>query len=112
MYSKYSYYFIFHSVLVPPNSSCKELPSEEHFFRNNSNLFCDGISLQLVGVCNTTKSLWNEGSCTNCDSSDNPPWFYRQLQDHTSDDIEMRVCRDEGVNNEDVAIEAFEFYIQ
>ena len=62
--------------------------------------------------CVTTRPLWNKGSCTNCASSDNPPWFYKQLQNITTDDIEMRVCRDEAANNESVAIEAFEFYIQ
>ena len=81
---------------------------------NNPNFFCDGVSrfrLRL-GLCNTTRLLWNGGSCTNCGSSDNPPWFYRQLQDHTTDNIEVRVCRDQGASSEDVAIEAFEIYIQ
>ena len=42
-----------------------------------------------------------------------PPWFYKQLSDRpTNDDIEMRLCRDEPRNNEDIAIEAIEFYIR
>ena len=41
------------------------------------------------------------------------PWFYKQLLDQpTNDDIEMRVCRDEPRHNEDIAIEAMEFYIR
>ena len=94
--------FIFHFLSVP----CTQVPPLPPFLKNN--FFCDGVS----GLCNNSRPLWNE-RCTNCASSNNPPWFfYRQLQDHTTDDIEMRVCRDEGVGNEDVAIEAFEFYIQ
>ena len=74
--------------------------------------FCDGMSARGSSSCVTTRPLWNRGSCTNCASSDNSPWFYRQLQNTATDDIEMRVCRDEAGDNEDVAIEAFEFYIQ
>ena len=42
-----------------------------------------------------------------------PPWFYKQLSDTpTNDDIEMRVCRDQHRYDEDIAIDAIEFYIQ
>ena len=48
--------------------------------------------------------------CTMCNT---PPWFYKQLSDTpTNDDIEMRVCRDQDGDDEDIAIEAIEFYIQ
>ena len=104
--------FTFHFLIVPRDSSCIHLPPEGHFFWNNPNFFCDGISDQQLGVCNTTRPLWTGGNYTNFNSSNNLPWFYRQLQNTTTDDIEMRVCRDERFDNEDVAIEAFEFYIQ
>ena len=49
----------------------------------------------------------------NCMMPNPPPWFYKQLSEAPSnDDIEMRVCRDEARDNEDIAIEAIEFYIQ
>ena len=82
-----------------------------HFFLENPYFFCDGVSAR-IGECKSSRPLWNEGTCKNCNSSDNPPWFYRQLQNHTTDDIEMRVCRDEDAMNEDVLIQAFEIYIQ
>ena len=47
-----------------------------------------------------------------CASSSNPPWFYRQLSEHTTDNIEMRVCRDQPRSDEDIAIQAYEIYIQ
>ena len=103
-------FFSFHFLSVNPNSSCNHLPPERHFLRNSPNFFCDGTSGSPS--CVTIRLLWNGENCTNCGSSDNPPWFYRQLQDHTTDDIEMRVCRDEAGSNENVAIEAFEFYVQ
>ena len=47
-------------------------------------------------------------SCTDtnkCCSFNSPPWFYRQLQQPTTDDIEMRVCRDQERNYEDIQIQ-------
>ena len=35
-----------------------------------------------------------------------------QLLISSTDDIEMRVCRDEGRDNEDIAIETVEIYVQ
>jgi hypothetical protein len=66
-----------------------------------SNYFCD------KGV------LWDGISCDMpyC-SFNNPPWFYRHLPQPTTDDIEMRVCRDQDRDNEDVLIEVMEMYIQ
>ena len=83
----------------------------QHFFSENPYFFCDGIRAD-IGECKSSRPLWNGETCINCNSSDNPPWFYRQLQNHTTDDIEMRVCRDEDAMNEDVLIQAFEIYIQ
>ena len=59
--------------------------------------------------------LWDGAGCgpTNiCCSFNNPPWFYKQLPQSTTDDTEMRVCRDEDASNEDIAIEMVEIYIQ
>ena len=59
--------------------------------------------------------LWDGAGCgpqSTCCSFNNPPWFYKQLPQFTTDDIEMRVCRDNTNGNEDTAIEMFEIYIQ
>ncbi len=47
-----------------------------------------------------------------CCSFNNPPWFYKRLPQTTTDDIEVRVCRDGESNMEDVAVELIEIYIQ
>ena len=54
-----------------------------------------------------TDPLWDGTDCLCCD---NPPWFYKQLPLPTNDNIEMRVCRDEG--NENIAIKVVNIYIQ
>ena len=55
--------------------------------------------------------LWDGAGCgpqNTCCSFNNPPWFYKQLPQHTTDDIEMRVCRDQVSGDEDVAIETID----
>ncbi len=69
--------------------------SEEQFFSNNP--------------------LWDGEGCVppnTCCSFNTPPWFYKQLPQPTTDNIEMRVCRDEVSRFEDVAIEMIEIYVQ
>jgi hypothetical protein len=59
--------------------------------------------------------LWDGAGCSAgnaCCTFNTPPWFYKQLPRHTTDDIEMRVCTDEPRNTEDIAIESIEIYIQ
>ncbi len=79
--------------------------------------FCDTGSPSHfnVGTFYRDDPLWDGAGCgplNSCCSFNTPPWFYKQLPQPTIDDIEMRVCRDEGINNEDVAIEVVEIFIQ
>ena len=70
--------------------------------------FCD------AGNIRDGDPLWDGEGCSagsTCCSFNNPPWFYKQLPQPTTDDIEMRVCRD-GHYNEDVVIETVDIYIQ
>lgn len=59
--------------------------------------------------------LWDGSGCgpqSSCCSFNGPPWFYRQLATPTSDGLEMRVCRDSGVVNEDIPFEVVELYVR
>ena len=51
-----------------------------------------------------------EGEC--CSNGKSPPWFSVTLPNPTSDDIEVRICGDEGTHNEDTPIQLLEIYIQ
>ena len=58
--------------------------------------------------------LWDGAGCESditCCDFNTPPWFYKQLSDPTTDDIEMRVCRDEDNSNEDIALQIFEIFV-
>ena len=60
--------------------------------------------------------LWDGTGCGNsstCCSFNNPPWFMRDLSPPgTTDDIELRVCRDGLRSNEDVGLKSVELYVQ
>ena len=59
--------------------------------------------------------LWDGAGCgplNDCCSLNNPPWFYKQLPQPTTDSIEMRACRDQSIGDEDIAIELVEIYVQ
>ena len=59
--------------------------------------------------------LWDGAGCgpmNTCCSFNTPPWFYKQLSHSTTDDIEMRVCRDASVTYEDICIEKIDIYVQ
>ena len=78
--------------------------------------FCDTGSSSLF----TTKlyindPLWDGAGCgplNTCCSFNNPPWFHKQLPQSTTDNIEMRVCRDQEVTNEDIVIETIDVFVQ
>ena len=57
--------------------------------------------------------LWDgqqcEGQC--CTNGKSPPWFSVELNNTTTDDIEVCICADEGTNNEDTPIRLMEIYV-
>ena len=58
--------------------------------------------------------LWDGVGCptgNTCCDPPNLPWFHRTLNTTTTDDIEVRWCRDEAASNEDIGVELFELYV-
>ena len=84
------------------------------FVRND--YFCEsgnGGRLNPGGLLNNDP-LWDgeqcEGEC--CSNGKSLPWFNVELPYPTSDDIEVRICSDESILNEDVPVRLLEIYIQ
>ena len=77
--------------------------------------FCDtGASGHYSGAFMPDDPLWDGAGCgplNTCCSFNNPPWFYRQLPQHTTDDIEMRLCFDQGPGDEGMVVEMVDIYI-
>ena len=58
--------------------------------------------------------LWDGVGCehtSTCCTFNNPPWFCKDLPQPTTNDIELRLCADEGRGEEDTPIEAIEMYV-
>ena len=51
------------------------------------------------------------GPISTCCEFNNPPWFCKQLSQPTTDDIELRLCDDQGISDEDTPIEMVEIYV-
>ena len=60
-------------------------------------------------------TLWDGEDClpsSTCCSQHNPPYFVKQLSSSTTDDIEARICLTYYLNDENIAIELVELYVQ
>ena len=78
--------------------------------------FCDtGSRYHYQNRVYTHDPLWDGRGCgprSTCCSFNSPPWFCKQLPQPTTDNIEFRLCSDQGTSNEDALIELVELYVQ
>jgi regulator of replication initiation timing len=85
-------------------------------FINSQEYFCDTGSADMQSlILYADDPLWDGAGCGRlsiCCSLNNPPWFYKQLESASNENIEMRVCSDEPRTNEDISIKLYELYIQ
>ena len=59
--------------------------------------------------------LWDGQGCgptSTCCTFNSPPWFNVQLSSSTTDDIEVRICGNEAIANEDTPIQVVELYVK
>ena len=82
-----------------------------------SNYYCESGNPQAtVGTAFYNDLLWDGKNCgttsASCCTDQRQPWFCNRLTSPIVGDLEMRVCTDDTVANEDVAIQSFEFYVQ
>ena len=59
--------------------------------------------------------LWDGEGCgrfSSCCEGERKPWFYKDLSQNVTSDIEVRVCADEARSGEDVLIEIISLYVQ
>ena len=59
--------------------------------------------------------LWDGDGCgpgNSCCAQAGMPWFCRTLPQEVSEDIEVRLCADESISNEEIYMELLEVYVQ
>ena len=80
--------------------------------------FCDtGLHYTLFPelIYYVNDPLWDGAGChegNTCCEFNSPPWFCKDLPQPTTDDIELRICGDQDIDNEDIPIEMVEIYVQ
>ena len=80
--------------------------------------FCESgapITAQL-NTFYTNDPLWDGKQCgikeKPCCNFPGLPWFHKELQIPTNENIEMRLCANDGTQNEDTPINFFEIYVK
>ena len=97
------------------NKESGTAPVPEHV---GNDYFCDTGSVERHqgSVLYYDNPLWDGEGCSavsTCCSFNNPPWFYKRLPQSTTNDIELRVCKDNDYSKtEDTPIEIIDIYIQ
>ena len=82
------------------------------------NYFCETGITQWDGIFffwRSSDPLWNGQGCgptSSCCTFNSPPWFNVQLSSPTTDDIEVRICGDSGIRDEDTPIQLMELYVK
>ena len=59
--------------------------------------------------------LWDGQGCgptSSCCTFNSPPWFNVRLPSPTTNNIEVRICNNEGINNVDTPIQLMELYVK
>ena len=83
-----------------------------------TNYYCESgnSGSSWSNVLYSSDLLWDGKNCGDasalCCTNQNQPWFCNRLSVATVGDVEMRICTDEAINNEDVGLQSFEFYVQ
>ena len=86
--------------------SCFCSDNKPEFVKNA--FFCDGVPYPQCSRFCENLALWDAVGC----DTQNTPWFYQKLPQTTTDYVEMRLCRDQNRDDEDVAIGAVFLYIR
>ncbi|XP_064400166.1 uncharacterized protein LOC135346471 [Halichondria panicea] len=79
------------------------------------NYFCETGSRQAASyIFYPDDPLWDGHGCASdstCCEFNSPPWFCKQLPQSTKDDIELRICGNENIENEDILLQLVDIYI-
>ena len=84
-------------------------------FIGNDYFCATGSRYRFQNQWYTEDPLWDGEGCggsSTCCEFNNPPWFCRELPQPTTDDIELRLCSDQNIDNEDSGLELINIYVQ
>lgn len=99
---------------ICPCSSEGDWPYNTSFVGND--YFCDSGNhgSERRDKLYSSDPLWDGAGCgstSTCCQFKNPPWFCKTLPQHTTDDLEVRVCKT-ATSNRDAPVQLVEVYVQ
>jgi len=80
-----------------------------------TNYYCESGSINTTNRYFFNDPLWDGSNCyssINCCTNPTLPWFYRELCESTTSDIEARICRNYSYSHGSTLIDYLELYIQ
>ena len=100
-----------------PCSTEKDVNVNRPITAVGNNYYCESASwywyLNNSGTYYFNDTLWDGAGCVdNCCDNTTQPWFYRQLNQTTQDDIEARICASFNFYYGSTIIDQLELYIQ
>ena len=103
------------SVCPCTNTRNSPPPAVPSFIGND--YFCDTGSADEADVNSfySEDPLWDGAGCgeyNTCCDWNSPPWFRKEISPPTSDDIEMRLCTEHSLFDEDINFNILELYVQ
>ena len=99
-----------------PCNSGSSAPPPPSFVGND--YYCESGSNDLTStsIRYVDDPLWDGQTCngpeSTCCTNPNIPWFLKTLNEITTDNIELRVCGNEGLSNEDTPLDIIEIYVK
>jgi len=97
---------------------CAANPGQRSTSFVGSNYYCEsGVNDGIwdVDSYRLSDSLWDGLNCpagNTCCDNPNLPWFYRELDVVTVDDVEVRICTNQDFSNETILVDQLVLYIQ
>ena len=107
------------TVSSPSNCPCSSGSPQSVPSFVGENYFCESGNSEgstSSKLYTSADPLWDGEGCgsleEDCCNDNGLPWFYRQLDEHTTDNIEMRICGNQSTNDEDSPVELFDIYVK
>ena len=103
------------------NCPCTSSPGTSAFTFINNDYYCESESSGTGQPSNaylTSDSLWDAygSGCTvtydDCCTNVNIPWIFRQFHNSQQDDIEVRICANQDFEDEAVALDQLQLFVQ
>ena len=90
-------------------------PPSPTFVGNNYYCESGNVGYRELDYYYLNDALWDGSGCgtgNGCCAKIGMPWFYRKLPVYEDDDFEVRICKENVHQDEDIAIEQIEIYIR